>query len=231
MAGLAYDIRRAGLILRANVGSAFRAPSVFELFSPSGSLDLDPETSISYEFGIEHYSRDKKFRLALGYWFIEADDIIAWVMTDPTTWTGHYRNFDEAESKGLEAVIELRPHRNWRFGFNYTYTDSRRYDAAREKWSRNVQLPFNKFNLNTTYSYRRASVSVDGYYVDDSRLRWNGVDKMDSYFKLDLTGRIPLHKHFTGTLRVVNLFDKDYFEGMGFKEAGIGAYAGVELLY
>jgi len=231
MVGLAYDIRGAGLILRANLGSAFRAPSVFELFSPNGNLDLDPETSLSYEFGIEKYALEKKFRLGMSYWFSKADDLIAWVMTDPNLWLGHYMNFDRAESKGLEASIEARPHPGWRFGLNYTYTDSRKYDSANGRWSRNVQLPFNKLNLNLTWLFRKNSVSLDGYWVDSSRLRWNGVDRMDSYFKLDLTGRIRLYKHFTGTLRLLNLFDKDYYEAMGYKEAGFGAFAGIELAY
>ena len=229
MVGPAYDIRRAGLILRANVGSAFRAPSVFELFSRHGNPDLDPETSLSYEFGIEKYTLDKKFRLGLSYWFTKADDLIVWATTSPDKMLGQYMNFDKAESKGIEAVMKLRPYRNWRFGFNYTYTDSRKLDKATHTWSRNVQLPFNKLNLNATWMNRRTSVSLDGYLVDGSRLRWNGVDRMDSYFKLDLTGRFPLNKQFTGTVRLLNLLDEDYFEGMGYREAGIGVYAGLEL--
>ncbi|MEA2063033.1 MAG: TonB-dependent receptor, partial [Gemmatimonadota bacterium] len=220
MVGLAWDIRQAGLILRANAGSAFRAPAIYELFSPnSGNLDLNPETSTSFEFGIEKYALDKKFRLSLGYWFTKVDDLIIYVMTDPATWAGHYENFDEAESKGVEAALSVKPHRNWRFGLNYTYTDSRKYDKGKDAWSRNVQLPFNKFNLNATWLYKEASVSLDGYWVDDSRLRWNGIDRMDSYFKLDLTGRAPLGRHFAGTLRLRNILDKDYYEGMGYRVA------------
>ncbi|MEA1996812.1 MAG: TonB-dependent receptor, partial [Gemmatimonadota bacterium] len=229
MVGVAYDIVPAGLILRSHFGSAFRAPSVFELYSPSGNLGLEPEKSKSYELGIEKYVLDKRLRFRLGYWFTDVNDVIIWVMTDPATFSGEYRNFDEAESKGIEFTLDARPHENWRLGFNYTYTDSRKFDTAAAKWSRNVLLPFNKLNLNLTWLYREGSVSVDGYWVDDTRLRWNGVDKMDSYFKMDLTGRIPFHKKFTGTLRVRNLFDKDYYEGMGIREAGIGIFAGIEL--
>jgi len=230
--GAAYDIKSLGLILRANVGSAFRAPAIFELFSPAfGNLDLDPETSLTYEFGLEKYMLDRKFRVMAATWHTEIDHAIVWVMTDPNLFTGHYMNFDQAKSDGLEAVIELKPSPSWIFGLNYTYTDSRKFDAAAGIWSRNVQLPFNKFNLNLTYLYKGASVSVDGYWVDGTRLRWNGVHKMDSYLKLDLTSRIPLGGHVTATLKFRNLLDQDYQEAVGYLESGITAFGGIELHY
>ncbi|MFC1614443.1 TonB-dependent receptor plug domain-containing protein [Gemmatimonadota bacterium] len=231
MFGMAYDVREAGLILRANLGSAFRAPSMFELYSTSGNLNLGPEKSLSYEFGVEKYTMQKKLRMSIGYWFTEIDDMINFVVTDPVMGKGNYLNYDKAKTKGLEAQVQVIPHRNWRIGLNYTYTDSRKKNGGEEHWSRNVQLPYNKLNLNLTYARKRASVSVDGYWVDDSRLRWNGIDRMGSYLKLDLAGRVPLHKSFTVTLRLLNLLDEDYFEGMGYKEAGIGAHAGVEMNY
>jgi vitamin B12 transporter len=232
MLGLAYDIRPAGLILRANVGSAFRAPSVYELFNPSnGNLGLKPEESVTWETGIEKYALDKKLRLSLGYWSSSVDQVIIWVMTDPANYTGRYLNFDKAESRGLEAVIEMRPLTEWKVGFNYTYTDSRKYDRASGRWSRIVQVPYNKFNLGLSWQRGGNSVSLDSYWVDGSRLRWNGIDKMAGYFKLDLTARKPLTSQFTATLRVRNLLDRDYFENMGYREAGITAYGGVEFRY
>jgi len=228
--GVAWDINRAGLILRANVGSSFRAPSVFELFnSDFGNTDLEPETSLSYEFGLEKYMPDNKFRLMLSTWHTKVNDAIVWVMTDPSLFTGHYLNFNKAESDGLEALLELRPHPDWKVGFNYTYTDSRKYDASLGKWSRNVQIPYNKFNLNLTYLYRGATLSLDGYWVDGNRLRWNGVEKMESYFKLDFTARLPLGGPAVGTLRIRNLLDADYVEAVGYREAGINAFGGIEL--
>lgn len=231
--GLACDIASAGLILRANAGNAFRTPSIFELYSTAfgGNPDLKPEKSYTYEFGFEKYALNKRLSLMLAAWHAEVDDAIVWTWTGPGAYEGKYMNIDRAESDGVELGLRLTPDPNWIFGFNYTYTDSRKYSSASGAWSRNVQLPYNKLNLNATWLFRGASLSVDGYWVDGSRLRWNGLDKMDGYFKLDLASRIPQKNNLIWTLRITNLFDTDYYEGMGYKEAGFGAFAGIELSY
>ena len=133
-------------------------------------------------------------------------------------------DIDRAESDGVVLGLRLNPVPSWIFGVNYTYTNSRKYSAASSAWSRNVQLPYNKLNLNATWLIREASLSADGYWVDGTRLRWNGLDKMDSYFKLDLACRIPQNNNFTWTLRITNLLDEDYYEAMGYREAGFGAF-------
>ena len=150
---------------------------------------------------------------------------------DAASWQGTYANADGAESDGVEVGISAIPYPNWRFGLNYTYTDSHRFIAADNANTRMVQVPYNKFNLNATWLCKGASVSVDGYWVDGTRLRWNLTDKLDSYFKLDLTARVPITAKVELGLRVRNLFDEDYNESYGMKETGITAYGGLTLRY
>jgi len=231
--GLAWDIPGAGLILRANAGNAFRAPSIFELYSHSfgGNPGLKPEKSRTYELGLEKRALQKMLTFILAAWHAEVDDAIVWAWTGPGAYEGKYMNVDRARSDGAELGFRLAPAPSWIFNFNYTYTDSRKYSSASSAWSRNVQIPFNKLNLNATWLFRGVSVSADGYWVDGTRLRWNGLDRMESYFKLDLAGRIPQNKNFTWTVRITNLFGKDYYEGMGYREAGFGAFLGLDFRY
>ncbi len=232
--GAAYDIKKIGLVLRANYGSAFRAPAVYELFFDNaygkGNPNLQPENVTSWEFGFEKYSWGGKFKVMASTWHSEIDNAIIYV-TDPATWQGTYTNADQARSNGVEVGISAAPHPNWRFALNYTYTDSRKFIKADNAWSRMVQVPYNKFNINATWLCGGASVSMDGYWVDGTRLRWNLTDKLGSYFKLDLTTRAPVSEHFELSLRVRNLFDKDYNESYGMREAGITAYGGLTFRY
>ncbi|MFH1071102.1 MAG: TonB-dependent receptor [Candidatus Glassbacteria bacterium] len=232
MFGASYDMKEIGLVLRGNLGSAFRSPSIYELFLDApygtGNPDLSPETSFTWEFGIEKYASDCRIRLMAAAWHTRVDNAIIW-QTDPLTYTGTYFNADKAESRGLEAGLGLKPHPNWKFGVNYTYTDSRKKSGG--LWSRNVQLPYNKVNLNAAFLYRSCSLSLDGYWVDGSRLRWNGLDRADSYFKLDLTGLFPVCENFTLTFRARNLLDEDYVEEIGYREPGRTVFGGIELRY
>ena len=232
--GAAYDLRRIGLVLRANYGSAFRAPAVYELFASTlytvGNPDLKPEKIKTLEFGFEKYSWEGKFRLLASTWHSNAEDAIVSVSIDPSIFLSSYENADKAVSDGVEMGVIAAPLPNWQFGFNYTYTDSRRF-AVDNTSKRMVQVPYNKFNLNATWLYKGATVSVDGYWVDGSRLRWNLTDKIDSYFRLDLTARTPITKKIDLSLRVRNLLDEDYNESYGMKEAGLCVYGGLTFRY
>lgn len=230
MLGAAWDIRRYGLILRGNYGSAFRAPAVYELFSSaSGNLDLDPETSATGELGVEKYDPRGRYRIGLNWWHSEVKDAIIWVLQNPATYSGLYMNVDKLNSRGVELELKVHPLPQWQAAFNYTYTESWKLNHSAGVWSRNVQLPRNKFNLNLAWLHPKGgSIALDGYWVDGSRLRWNGIEKTDGYFKLDLTGRCPLGRGFTGTLALRNILDEDYFESLGYREAGFQAFAGLE---
>ena len=230
MAGISYDIRNLGLLLRANVGSSFRTPSIYEVYEPQyGNLDLEPETALSYEFGLEKYSTDKSCKIGINYFHNRIEDMILWKMVDPATYSYSYINVDEAESKGIEATIAIYPYDNLSVSVNYTYTDSRVFDQSLDVWSRQVQVPYNKLNLNLTYSNARGSISLDSYFVDDSRLRWNKVNRMDSYTKIDITGRLNVNDTLTGIIKLRNILDEDYYETWGQKETGLAAYGGLEL--
>ncbi|MBW7997055.1 MAG: TonB-dependent receptor [Candidatus Glassbacteria bacterium] len=233
-AGFAYDWRRIGLVLRANIGSAYRAPSIYELYTASpyvvGNPGLNPEESTSWEFGFEKYSWEGKFKLTAATWHTEITDAIIFE-TDPSTYITTYVNADEARSDGVEVSITTALRPDWLVGLNYTYTDSRKYVKADDSWSRMIQVPYNKFNLNLTWLYRDCSLSVDCYWVDDTRLRWNNIDRLDSYFKLDLTARAPLGEHLEFSFRVRNMLDEDYWESYGMLEPGVAVFGGLSLKY
>ena len=45
----------------ANLSSAYRTPSLYQLFSEYGNKDLDPEAGLTGEAGVQYYSMDNKF--------------------------------------------------------------------------------------------------------------------------------------------------------------------------
>lgn len=47
--------------LFANLSTAYRTPSLYQLFSEFGNKDLKPETATTSEFGIQYFSKDNNF--------------------------------------------------------------------------------------------------------------------------------------------------------------------------
>ena len=232
MFGASWDWREYGLVLRANAGSAFRSPSIFELFLDApygkGNLKLDPESSFTWELGIEKYASAGKLNFSVSTWHTKIEDAIIW-QTDPLTYTGTYVNADQAVSHGVEVGFGLKPSRYFKSNLNYTYTDSRKKSSGLS--SRNIQVPYNKINLNGTFLFLSCSLSLDGAWVDSSRLRWNGIDLADGYFLLGCSGRFPAGDNVTVTVRAQNLLDQDYVEVIGYREPGVTVFGGIEMRY
>ena len=107
-------------------GTAFRAPSQFEINTPFfGSLknpDLKPEQLETTELILEHYFNNH-LRGEFNFFHTQVDDIITLVSIDNES--TQYRNFDNVESNGIELQMED----NWGDGFqgriSYSWQDTR----------------------------------------------------------------------------------------------------------
>jgi len=115
-AALAYRATE-NTVVRASLGTGFRAPSLNELFGPFGANPLlQPEESISFDLGVEHsYASGASAKATLFY--TEIDNLI--------TYDGGYvQSAGTTVSKGLElsGVMPIND-RFTAFG-SYTYTDA-----------------------------------------------------------------------------------------------------------
>ncbi|MDY0269872.1 TonB-dependent receptor [Trichloromonas sp.] len=112
--GLLYALTEH-LHLTANVGSGFRAPDIFELFSTRGggsrimlgNPDLDPESSISFDIGSK--VRYSAFQASFNLFYNRVDDFID---TEPAgTFNGidavKYVNVQNAELYGFDGETQF----------------------------------------------------------------------------------------------------------------------------
>lgn len=206
--------------LRASAGTAFRGPNLNEQFSPgfgglfAGNPDLDPETSRTYELGVEHVPA-AGHRLEASLYRTDVDDLIAFTGED-------FRavNIREATIDGLEASYAWRTA-DWNAAAGLTLQDTedkatgesllRRAD---EKLSLTLDRLFgNGGNLGVEVVHhgdrRDIATALDAYTLVNLRLRW------------------PLDDHWTLEGRAENLLDEDYELAAGFNTAGASAYVGV----
>ncbi|MCK4772019.1 MAG: TonB-dependent receptor [Candidatus Latescibacteria bacterium] len=92
--------------LRASVGTGFRAPSLYQRFSPDyGNPDLDAEKSLGRDAGIEAllFGRGS---VRLTRYRQDIEGIIDFV-TDPTTWVSRYENRSRLRLEGWETGVKL----------------------------------------------------------------------------------------------------------------------------
>jgi vitamin B12 transporter len=227
---LAFLIKETGTRLRGSAGTGFRAPTFNDLFFPGfGNPNLQPEDSLSYDFGVDQKLWNNRIRLGLTYFQNEFKNLIVCCTPLPTAPFGGPFNVGRARSAGIEFTGEVDVLPNLVASLNYTYTDSENLATdrplprePRHRW--NIGLtwePISRLSLFTQVHVvseqfeQFGEVYNSGYTRVDIGGTWRIIERMGWLQKLELTARIQ------------NLLNEGYAEVRGFPALGINALAGL----
>jgi vitamin B12 transporter len=227
---LAFLIKETGTRLRGSAGTGFRAPTFNDLFFPGfGNPDLQPEKSLSYDFGVDQKLWNNRVRLGLTYFQNNFRNLIACCTPLPTAPFGGPFNVGRARSAGIEFTGEVDVLPNLIASLNYTYTDSENLATdrplprePRHRW--NIGLtwePISKLSLFTQVHVvseqfeQFGEVYNSGYTRVDIGGTWRILERTGWLQKLELTARIQ------------NLLNEGYAEVRGFPALGINALVGL----
>jgi vitamin B12 transporter len=86
-----YHVYQTGTAFRGSLGTGFRAPTLFELFSPYGNLGLDPEESFGWDCGVELTAR--------------------WELNPATTLHGSYTHTLARQRSTGDLLLRRPPHK------------------------------------------------------------------------------------------------------------------------
>ncbi|MGC9419087.1 MAG: TonB-dependent receptor plug domain-containing protein [Rhodovulum sp.] len=208
------------LILRAVLGTGYRAPSLYERFGPYGSATLEPETSRSAEIGLEkRYGPDSFAKATLFY--SEIDDLIdydfalsAYAQAPGTTTT------KGVELSGRHALTD----RVAVFGA-YTYTDATGPDG------RLLRVPRHDFSLGLEAGLSdRLKADLTLQAVADRRdtnTFPNPPSGIADYTLVNAGMSYEMTDTTEAYLRVENLFDESYEPVRGYNGAGRSVFVGL----
>ena len=211
---------------RGSVGKSFRPPNVYELYRTwvSGTItyasnpNLDPETCISWDLGVEQKLGDKAV-LRMTYFDNTLKDLI--YRQDVTATLKQVVNVGKAATRGLEFGYEHEVADWVKLFGSYTYTDSKMLDNPAKPSTvgkRLTGVPENMFNIGGEFTLGPVSLTATGRYVDkqynsdDNTDTAKGVPGVyDSFFVADLNIRYRIKPWATLIFSVDNVFDENYF--------------------
>ncbi len=206
--------------IRAGGGSAFRAPSVGDLYYPFyGNPDLKPETSRSYETGLDWTGSHANFSFTLFY--SKYKDLITF---DPVTFLA--ANIDRARASGIEISSAFSPARNWNLQFGYSFVDTEDESSGESLFRR----PKNSGSITFNYAQTRWGWNVNFSMIGERfETDFNTFENRfnSGYVKADLAAFLRFAGAFKITGRIENFLDQDYEEAFDFPAPGITAYAGI----
>ncbi len=175
----------ANTTLRASVGHAFRAPTLYELYRSwqswgttyQSNPNLKPETVRTYEMGADQYFFNKKTRVSVTGYRNDIDDLIYY---DTKESTKYRTNAGEAQTYGVELEASQKLS-NWlTLWGNFTYTDAKIVDNPTDPESEDKQapgIPERTWNIGLDAHYKWFKGSVAGRYF--SKI-YNNSDHSDT---------------------------------------------------
>ena len=225
------------LKLRGSWGKGFRAPSFIELYSDFpipipgmamrvlGNPDLEPETSIGGNIGVEYFYKSL-FLINATYFHNDFKDLIVDYQAAPLTFS--YLNVEKATFKGVELQTRLYLTDNLTTTLSYNYTDvnSDQKDVAFSRISPHtgfVRVVYGlfknklKLSLRDQFFSKRDILVVSGYSGDYQKV------KKDAYNQLDLTISYRLSNMLGARFGVNNLTD--------YTDENYGPYVGRRIFF
>lgn len=221
-----YTLPKIDTRLKGSIGTGFKAPSLFQLYSIYGSTDLKPEEVRSFDIGFEQPLFDAKIILCSTYFYSDFSDLIDW---DDALW--QYRNVSKAVTNGVENEIDWVVCKQLKAGLTYTYLETEDKSTGMELDRR----PKNTFGAAISwYPTEKITARADLSYVGKRKdvnytvFPYEQIN-LDSYTKIDLSLHYKILKNCEIFGRVENLLDEDYEEVYGFNSPRISGYGGVKL--
>ena len=214
-----------GLRLRAAYGEGFKAPTLYQLYAGfgQGNPDLRPETTRSYDAGLEY--RTDRFHASATWFRRDSEDLVDYI-------AGHYENIDKARSVGVELDGGVKLGETLELAANYTWLSPRDLFRNRDLPRR----PRHTVNLIADWQTPLPGLKLGA----DLRLasqswEYNGAaaQPLRSYVLTTLRASYAVDRHIELFGRIENLGDVDYHTAYNFSTgqfyatSGRAAYVGI----
>ena len=216
----------------ASFSTAYVTPSLYQLYSPYGDLDLSPEQDATIEAGFEVDLLDKKLNINAVAFHRQEKDAIGFDLI-----TYKYFNVDGINNaKGIETMVSYSVTDNVKFNANYTFTEL-------EKQSR-ILNPKHKVNasldiaatsrLSFNASYQFVANRTTEYNVYDP-ITWESItitEILKDYQLVNANVRYALVKDKLNVFfSSDNILNKDFMEARGYSAKGRNFKVGFNFLF
>jgi len=231
----AYLIPGTETKLRASYGTGFRVPSLDELFGTYlayppyanyGNRNLDPETSVSWDVGIDQGFMNGRVLVGATYFELDTDNLISTVCVSGTSPCSKYQytnipGVTHREGVELTASAQIRP------GFtvfsSYSYVDTETAAGTRLTYVPKHSVVFG-FDMEPM---EKVALNVTAKGVVDTL--GSGKVIMDDYLLLSAKASYEFTPGWQAYVRGENLLDEDYETIVGYGTAGLSVFGGLKM--
>lgn len=221
-----YLIEQSNTRIKASYGTAFKAPSLFQLYDEfSGNPELEAESSRGAEIGFDQQLLNSRLSLGATLFHNRMDDLI-----DFNNTTFKYFNVPDVTTTGVESFIGYNFSDTFSVRLDYTWTDTE--DSEGEPL---LRRPKNEASLTLNYDPTE-EISLSGivHYVGSREDTIRGSfpvvrTTLGSYATIDLAGSYHFNDRWGLEGKIINLTNEEYQPVHGYAGAGFGTFIGIKV--
>ena len=211
------------IILRSSIGSGYRTPTPYELYSDYGNTNLKPEKSITYDIGSEANFRKGSTNLYLGLFETKVEDIITYASSK------YRQTSSNLKSSGLEARFKTKIFDNIITGVNYTKTNAKENDGDSL-----TLIPKDKLILSLNIMPLE-NVNINTYYQFQNKAKDTKYNELPTYKSLNLKANYLFKENSKVFKKKKNLLDRENIvnrgggttENLGYRSPNLSLYLGL----
>jgi vitamin B12 transporter len=201
-----------------SVATAFKAPTLYQLYSPFGDKNLKPETAINYELGGQYTLGGNSIR------FVGFNRLVRKAL-DFDYVNFKYYNGNKQNVSGIELEATIALHKKFTLSANYTYLTAKESLQSRETFNDTTYaylLRRPAHNVNITLGYQllpQLYLSASAKYVSGRKDVGGYLAKdisMDAYTLLNAYAEYKLHKTSKFFIDLKNITNKIFYDINGY---------------
>lgn len=222
----------------SNISSGFKAPSLYQLFSPYGNKNLKPETSQNMELGLQWFNKQKVEDWRFAFFKRNIKDLIFFQSTFAEPF-GQYINFNQQHDKGFEiegntTLGKLRLFANGTYLTGNTVTQVAGKDST---FFNLYRRPKYMVNASIGYTFSpQLSVQISSKYVGKRKDQFFNNNtfateqvELKAYQTIDLYAEYKLSTKHKVYLDCRNVTNATYQDSYGYNTRPINVMVGFNL--
>lgn len=215
------------------IASAFKTPSLYQLFSQYGNTNLKPETTTSYEAGFDWELVKNTLSFNTVFYKYDTKDVIYFKNLNNPPY-GVYENGAFQKDKGFESELKLNIDKLTASAYA-AYVTGKQTDVVGKETANLFRRPKNTYGASVAYQFIKSlSVGLDYKYTSDrSDIKFNPdfstiVVNLKHYNLVDAHLQYDANKQITLFADLKNLFDAKYIDWVGYNTRGFNFMAGIK---
>jgi len=215
-----------------NISSAYKIPSLYQLYSEYGNKGLHPESSTTYELALQTRSDDQKLSFRFAAFKRNSKNLIIFY-TDPVSYAGQYVNRDKQNDHGFELESNIRLSRVGDWSNNFSFVEGQGVQDH-VKLSNLYRRPQFIFNSMLTLVPVKSLTLIPSFRYIGSRLKGPydpGPSEQPSYYLVDFFAGYDLNKNARLFADLHNITDQKYFDVAGYNIKAFNMQAGINVKF